>query len=245
MNLLAIDTSSQFSVIGLQIGRQRMENVALSGRSHSRDILPNIVQLVQDAGASLDDLDAIVFGKGPGSFTGLRITVGIVQGLGFGLNIPVIPVSTLACLAQGEHRQSGATNILVALSARQQEVYFGAYRIEDSSPVLLGVECVVDASEVPVQEPCDWIGIGDGWCFREQIESALGCLVQRINLEVKPQPQDLLDIGVVRMGRGETIAAMDARPEYLREQVATIPSKKVPSINVPSKNVPSENVSPK
>lgn len=225
MNLLAIDTSSQYSVIGLQIGESRMEKLSLSGRSHSRDILPNIIQLVEEAGANLGDLDAIVFGKGPGSFTGLRITVGVVQGLGFGLQIPVIPVSTLACLAQGEFRESGATSVLVALSARQQEVYFGAYRIEDRMPVLLGKESVVEASGIPVQESRDWVGIGDGWSLVQQIESAIGTSVSRVNLEVRPKPADLLDIGLVKLARGETIAAMEARPEYLREQVANVSAR--------------------
>jgi tRNA threonylcarbamoyladenosine biosynthesis protein TsaB len=225
VNLLAIDTSSQYSAIGVQIGESRMENVSLSGRSHSRNILPNIMKLVQEAGVKLSDLDAIVFGKGPGSFTGLRITVGVVQGLGFGLQIPVIPVSTLACLAQGEFRESGTSNILVALSARQQEVYFGAYRIENKIPFLMGLEAVVEASAIAVQESCDWVGVGDGWFLREQIESAIGAPVSRVNLEVCPKPADLLDIGLAKLTRGETISAMDARPEYLREQVANLPSK--------------------
>jgi tRNA threonylcarbamoyladenosine biosynthesis protein TsaB len=225
MNLLAIDTSSKYSAIGLQIGESRMEKLSLSGRSHSRNILPNIIQLVQEADAKLSDLDGIVFGKGPGSFTGLRITVGVVQGLGFGLQIPVIPVSTLACLAQGEFRESGATSVLVALSARQQEVYFGAYRIEDKVPFLSGAESVIDASGIPEQEPLDWVGIGDGWSFREQIESAIRTSVSRVNLEVWPKPADLLDIGLVKMARGETIPAMEARPEYLREQVANVSAR--------------------
>ena len=225
MNLLAIDTSSQYSAIGLQIGESRIENVSLSGRSHSRDILPNIMKLVQEAGAKLSDLDAIVFGKGPGSFTGLRITVGVVQGLGFGLQIPVIPVSTLACLAQGEFRESGSSSILVALSARQQEVYFGAYRIEDKIPFLIGLEAVVEASVIPVQESRDWVGVGDGWSLVKQIESAIGTSVSHVNLEVCPKPEDLLDIGLVKLARGETIAAMEAAPEYLREQVAKVPSR--------------------
>lgn len=220
MNLLAIDTSTQYSAIGLQIGEDRLETLARSERSHSRDILPNIVQLMRQVGANLEDLDAIVFGKGPGSFTGLRITVGVVQGLGFGLQIPVIPVSTLACLAQGEFRDTRASQVLVALSARKQEVYFGAYQLKDKIPMLLGKECVVDACLVPAPESRGWSGVGDGWVFRQEIEAAIGFSMENINLDVCPKPQDLLDIGVVRMERGETITALEARPEYLREQVA-------------------------
>jgi tRNA threonylcarbamoyladenosine biosynthesis protein TsaB len=92
-------------------------------------------------------------------------------------------------------------------------------------PVLLGKESVVEASGIPVQESRDWVGIGDGWSLREQIESAIGTSVSRVNLEVWPKPADLLDIGLVKLARGETIPAMEARPEYLREQVANVPSK--------------------
>ena len=223
MNLLAIDTSSKASAIGLQIGGKRWQLVTMSDRSHSRDILPNIVELLDKAGVNLNDLDAIVFGKGPGSFTGLRITVGVVQGLGFGLQIPVIPVSSLACLAQGEYRESGATSILVVLSARKDEVYFGAYHIQNATPNLVGEEGVVQASQLPALEPGDWVGVGDGWRLKRQLELAVGNSMQHIRLEVYPQPQDLLDIGVMKLGRGESIDAMQALPEYLREKVASKP----------------------
>lgn len=225
MNLLAIDTSSKFCAIGLQIGKKRWQSVAMSDRSHSRDILPNIVELTDQAGVSLNDLDAIVFGKGPGSFTGLRITVGVVQGLGFGLQIPVIPVSSLACLAQGECRESGAKSIFVVLSARKEEVYFGAYHVHDAIPKLVGEEGVVQASLVPVLESAHWVGVGDGWHLQSQLESATGNKMQHIRAEAYPQPQDLLDIGVVKLGRGETIDAMQALPEYLREKVASKPGE--------------------
>ena len=197
MNLLAIDTSSKSSVMGIQIDGRRWENVRLSDKSHSRDILPDIVSLLEQANASLKDLNAIVFGQGPGSFTGLRITVGVVQGLGFGLKIPVVPVSTLSVLAQGEYRVSGATNIMVALTARKEEVYFGSYNIEDGRPQLLGKEAVVEASEIPEQNKGSWVGIGDGWKLKDQLEAASGISVDKINLDVLPEPQDLLDIGVM------------------------------------------------
>ncbi len=226
MNLLAIDTSSKSSVIGLQIKGVRLENITRSEKSHSRDILPNISDLLEQAGVSLEELDAIVFGQGPGSFTGVRITVGVVQGLGFGLQIPVVPVSSLAILAQGEYRRSGATNIMVALTARKEEVYFGAYEVKGELPELLGKEDVLEASRVPRQKPGSWVGVGDGWCLQDQLEAASGVSVDNIILDVLPQPQDLLDIGIMEMERGGGIEALLARPEYLREQVADVPAAK-------------------
>ncbi|MFP6805791.1 MAG: tRNA (adenosine(37)-N6)-threonylcarbamoyltransferase complex dimerization subunit type 1 TsaB [Pseudomonadales bacterium] len=231
MNLLAVDTSTVRSVVGLIIGERRHESVALSGRSHSRDILPTISSLVNDAGVKLSDLSCIAFGQGPGSFTGLRITVGVVQGLAYGLGIPVVPISSLAALAMGEYRRSGTTKLMVALAAREEEIYFGAYQIVDGIPVLRGWEMVVDASKAP--QPIDfqaddddtWAGVGDGWVFRDEIELSTGISMGHLSLDVYPQANDLLDIGIARIKIGETIDAMAARPEYLREQVANVPER--------------------
>ncbi len=229
MNLLAIDTSSVRSIIGLQIGNTRLEKVTLSGRSHSRDILPSIVALMEEGGLALQALDGIVFGQGPGSFTGLRIAVGVVQGLGYGLDIPVVPVSTLACLAKGQFRQSGIRNVLVAQSARKEEVYLGAYTVDAVDPILHGSEMVVEASEVslPGLKAISglWMGAGSGWQLRESLEVALNITMDRVEVNIFPEPEDLLDIGMVRMEKGETITAMEATPEYLREQVANVPGK--------------------
>ncbi len=220
VNLLAIDTTSKISAVGLQAGKKRFQSVTKPEKSHSRDILPTIVELAEEADTSLTDLDAIVFGKGPGSFTGMRITVGVVQGLAYGLEIPVIPVSSLACLAQGEYRESGATDTLVVLSARKEEVYFGAYQMQGGCPDLVGEEGVLHASLVPPLEKLEWVGVGDGWGLRKELELATGRQMKRISMEVSPQPQDLLDIGVVKLASGDIIDAMNALPEYLREKVA-------------------------
>jgi tRNA threonylcarbamoyladenosine biosynthesis protein TsaB len=230
MKLLAIDTSSKSSVIGLQIDDQRWESVSLSNKSHSRDILPNISDLLRQAEVSLKDIDAIAFGQGPGSFTGLRITVGVVQGLGFGLEIPVVPVSSMAILARGEFRRSGATKIIVALAARKEEVYFGSYEIKNGLPILFAKELVTEASEAPRQNQGAWVGVGDGWVLKDQLELACGVKADKITLDVLPQPQDLLDIGQVMIEAGEGIDAIYARPEYLREKVADVPTPK-PGLN--------------
>ncbi len=227
MNLLAIDTSSQRSIIGLQLGRERLARVTLSGQSHSRDILPSIVSLLEEGETDLQALDAIVFGQGPGSFTGLRIAAGVVQGLGYGLDIPVVSVSTMACMARGQFRQTGSKNILVAQSARKEEVYLGAYSIDSVIPRLHGQEMVVEASELNLPEletvSGPWSGAGSGWQLRAQLEKALGITMERVELDIFPEPDDLLDIGMAKMEKGETISALAATPEYLREQVATVP----------------------
>ena len=104
MNVLAIETSTTACCLGLALGDQTTEQFVQLQRTHSREILPRIAALLADAGVELSALDLLVYGKGPGSFTGLRIATGVVQGLGYGLDIPVVGISTLACCAQGRYR---------------------------------------------------------------------------------------------------------------------------------------------
>lgn len=223
MNVLAIDTSGDAQVLGLRVGSTHFEKSEIAGRAHSRMILPGILELLAQARLDKQDLDAIVYGRGPGSFTGLRIAAGVVQGLAYGLDLPVVPVSTLACLAQGEYRASGATNVVVAMSARKQEVFFGSYRITDGIAVLEGAEGVHEAAAVPRQSFRQCAGVGSGWQFREKLEAALDVSVTHVVLEARPRAVDLLDLGLHAYVSGGAITAVEATPEYLREQVATRP----------------------
>ena len=131
MNILAVDTSSSACVLGVRTSNQTWTDEAIVDRSHSKEVLPRIEALLQRAGVDKSSLNLIVYGQGPGSFTGLRIGVGVVQGLAYGLGIPVVGVSSLACLAQKQLRLGNGSYGLVALTARHTEVYFGAYEARD------------------------------------------------------------------------------------------------------------------
>lgn len=218
---LAIDTSMEAQVLGLRTGSEDVERFELVGREHSKIILPSILALLADAGVDKGSLDLIIFGQGPGSFTGLRIAVGVVQGLAYGLDIPVVPVSTLACIAQGEFRQSGAEHIVVAQTARKREVFFGSYGIEEGITVPIGDEGVFEADAVPAQPFTECVGVGSGWEFKEALEGALGATATRVVREAFPQAVDLLDLGTRGYADGRAVSALEARPEYLRERVAT------------------------
>ena len=224
MKVLAIDTSSEACVLGVQLDDYRDADVRVSGKSHSRDILPAITDLLEKNEISLSQLDCIVFGQGPGSFTGLRIAVGVVQGLGYGLNIPVVPVSSLACRAQAAYEASGHPRIVVALHARQEEVFLGTYEVTDGIASETESEMVVDVKDITQILTDDWIGVGDGWVLREQLETAFKTEMQSVTMDVYPDPDALLNLGIDGFKSGRSIDALNARPEYLREQVAT-PSK--------------------
>lgn len=225
MILLGIDTSTEVLVLGLRHGTTLSDATEVAGREQGQRILPAIVSLLEKAGVAMNDLDGIVFGQGPGSFTGLRIGVGVVQGLAYGLRIPVAPVSTLAILAQAEYRKSGATSIVVALHARKDEVFFGAYKIANGVARLVGKEAVHTAADVPPSAFDQCVGIGSGWQFEAALTSALGVSVTGVRLDVTPAAEDLLVLGMDAFAGGRTISALEARPEYLREQVASLPGQ--------------------
>ena len=225
MNILAVDTSSSACVLGVRTSDQTWTDEAIVDRSHSKEVLPRIEALLQRAGVDKSSLNLIVYGQGPGSFTGLRIGVGVVQGLAYGLGIPVVGVSSLACLAQKQLRLGNGSHGLVALTARYTEVYFGAYEAQDGIMQLLGHEGVFEAAEIPTQTAAEtWIGVGSGWNLAETLTAAAGIKVDHIFLEEYPEATDLLDLGEAGYNAGAAKTAPEALPEYLREQVAAKPT---------------------
>ncbi len=174
--------------------------------------------LLTSAGIALGALDAIAFGCGPGSFTGVRIAVAVAQGAAFGAGRPTAPVSTLAALAQGEFRRTGCRRALVALDARMGEVYWGAYEIGAHAIMWRdGEELVAAPGAVPVPAGDGWCGVGPGWAaHRETLAQRIGAGL----LAVSPQPLcEARDVALIAARAGRLVAAELARPVYLREQV--------------------------
>ncbi len=224
MNILAIDTSTTACVLGIKTHGVEITRFEQIDRSHSLELLPRIVAILADANLDKNDIDLIVFGRGPGSFTGLRIAVDVTQGLAYGLDIPVVGVSTLACIAQGRSRKSlngTATHVMVAQIARQEELFYGAYDVSGGVAKLVQSEAVYLASEVPALPDGPWVGVGSGWAFADKINASSGAGVSDVLLEAWPEAQDLLMLGEEAFKSGAAVSAAQALPEYLREQVAT------------------------
>ena len=207
-------------VLGLRLGDEVIGRSTPTVNSHSREILPAIEALVADGGISLSQLDALVFGRGPGSFTGLRIAVGVVQGLGYGLDIPAVPVSSMASLAQRLAGKGDDSRVVTALHARLEEVYFGSYGFRHGFATPLGPELVADVKALPRQTSAVWYGIGDAWQLRGKMEQALGVTLTAVSEEISPTPGDLLALGAHLYENGAGIPAIEASPVYLREEVA-------------------------
>lgn len=131
MRVLAIETATEACSAALYISGEIRLRYQVEPRRHSELILPMMDALLAEAEIALSALDALAFGCGPGSFTGVRIATGVVQGAAFGADLPVVPVSTLAALAQRRYREQGEKHLLPAYDARMDELYWGCYRIGD------------------------------------------------------------------------------------------------------------------
>ena len=220
--ILALDSSTDACSVALYRHGELLSQFELAAKSHTQRLLPMVDELLQQAGLKLNELDAIAFGRGPGSFTGLRICAGIVQGLAFGAQLPVIPVSTLEAMAVGHIRRNPELDqpLLVALDARMNEVYWGLFEREGESVKPLGNEHVTPpellAEQSLIQSLSDMVGIGPGWHY-----PAMQSLSARtIVIDVHPHAEDIALIAAKLWERGVTVDALDAQPVYLRDSVS-------------------------
>jgi tRNA threonylcarbamoyladenosine biosynthesis protein TsaB len=217
MRILALDTSTEWLCVAAGDGRSWHVHAERAGPSNSERALPAVDRLLADAAWALCDLDGIAFGAGPGAFTGVRIACSIVQGLAFGADVPVVPVPTLAALAQAAWRDRGATRVFTCIDARMREVYVAAYeRGRDEWRIAL---------EPAVKKPADvvvpagaWQGEGDG--FAVYPELATRGAFAAVNADAVPDGRAVGELGLAELSAGRGVDAADALPLYVRHRVA-------------------------
>ena len=221
--LLALDTATEACSVALLHDGKVSSHYEVIPRLHAQKLLPMIQQLLADAGTTLAAVDAIAFGRGPGAFTGVRIAIGVVQGLAFALDRPVLPVSNLALLAQRALREHGAQQVAAAIDARMDEVYWGCYQAQAGEMRLVGSEAVQapEAAALPYGAGGDWYGAGTGWGYAERIPVATAGQ----DAGMLPHALDLLRLAEFAWQRGEAVPADLAQPVYLRDKVATPKSR--------------------
>ena len=218
--LLALDTATEAcSVALLHDGRLTCDYQVIP-RLHAQRLLPMIKELLERQGVALSAVDGIAFGRGPGAFTGVRIAVGVVQGLAFALDRPVLPISNLAVLAQRALREHGARQVAAAIDARMDEVYWGCYREQQGEMRLRALEAVLppEHAQLPDDASGHWFGAGTGW---GTFASRIAAQVTGQDAGMLPHGEDLLRLAQFAWQRGEAVSADQAQPIYLRDQVAT------------------------
>jgi len=220
MKILAIDTATELCSAALLLGSTVLSRELETPRGHAEHILPMVDALLSEAGIALRGLDAIAFGRGPGGFTGVRLAASIAQGLAFGAELPVIPVSDLSAVAQRAFDlNAGAARVLVCNDARMQEVYWACFeRSANGLACLMGSEHV--APPATVHLPPDWVSspVGAGLGFR--IYPQLRELVSKALDDLLPRALEIAHLAV----EGSRLPPDQAIPVYLRDDVARAPS---------------------
>lgn len=226
---MALDTSTDACSVALKRGDQIWSRFEVAPRQHAELILPMIDEVLAQANVSKSELDVLAFARGPGAFTGLRIAAGVIQGLGMGLDLPVVPISTLATLAQGAWRLYGKNKVLAGLDARLQEVYFAAYVLKDGEMRLVGAEQVSSVAQLVIPGeslPFEWFGAGSAWMSYEVALSdrlatgRLTAVCSEYDQELMPHAQDVAVLAEFALARSEAVDVAQAVPVYLRNNVA-------------------------
>lgn len=221
--ILALDSSTDACSVALYADGQLSSHFELAAKSHTQRLLPMVDELLQTHNLKLADLDAIAFGRGPGSFTGLRICMGIVQGLAFGAQLPVIPVSTLEAMAVGFCRSNPEINlpVLVSLDARMDEVYWGLYARHGELVVPMSDEFVMKPELLSEQSVIQSLagrfnGVGSGWHYPAM--QALPATI--VTIDAQPRAEDMALIAAQVWSNGGAIDVLDAQPVYLRDTIS-------------------------
>ncbi len=225
MNLLAIDTATEACSAAILLGDRLFERYEHAPREHNRLILPMIEGLLEESGLDAGDLDAVAFGCGPGSFTGVRIAAGVTQGIALGLDLPVVPVSTLAALSL-DAMDSGRVDLAYAcIDARMNEVYWGVYvRDPECGVRLMGEEIVKSASDVQGLLGGLGVGTGSGWTtYRDVLIERVGEGLINILPDRFPRAGAIAQLAAPVFERRGGLSVEQALPVYLRDNVARKP----------------------
>ncbi len=223
MKILSLETATEACSAALYLDGEVVERYQLAPQQHNKLILPMIESLLAEAGLALRQMDALAFGRGPGSFTGVRIAAGVVQGLAFGADLPVASVSTLAAMAQEAFGETSWDFSFPCIDARMGEVYWAVYRKGDKGfAELVGTEVVVAAESVPFPDKAMGSGIGSGWAtYDSALRRRLGeGRVAGVLAARFPRAGWVARLGAEIFRQGECVTAEEAQPVYLRDKVA-------------------------
>ena len=217
LKILAIDTSTEYCSAALRLDGETVERGALAGQKHSELVLGMVDALLRECGVALGGLDGIAYGEGPGSFTGLRIACGVVQGLAFGADLPVVGIGTLLAMAEGTSRE----RVVCCLDARMSEVYHGAYEKREGAWHVVHAPSVCAPQSAPPLYGDGWFACGTGFrAYRAALEQRYAGRLDAIEPDVYPKAADIARLAEPRFASGDTARAEGAAPVYVRNKVA-------------------------
>jgi tRNA threonylcarbamoyladenosine biosynthesis protein TsaB len=217
LKILAVETSTEYCSVALWQYEMVQECGEKVGQKHSEVLIAMLDELLKNADVRISQLDGIAFGKGPGSFTGVRIACGVAQGLALGLNLNVVGVCTLQALA----KLSGHDKVIAALDARMGEIYFAVYKKQSEEWVEVIEPCLCKIEHAPTIEGAGWFGVGSGFAINNAAlaERYTGQMTG-IDVHVVPQAGAVAQLAAIEFAKGNEVDAALALPLYLRDKVA-------------------------
>ncbi len=222
IKILALDTSTEACSAALLYNQEIIESFEVAPRQHNKLLLPMLENLLVQGGISLEQLDAIAFACGPGSFTGVRLAASVVQGIAFAHDLPVIAVSTLRVLAQGAYRELNATHVLSSIDAYVKEIYWGVYQLTyDKIMTATTPEIIAKPEEINFSATeKNWLGVGSGWDrYAEILQTKVGDRLQQWLPDCYPHAYDVATLAAHDFQHGKAVSAEHALPVYLREEL--------------------------
>lgn len=226
--ILALDTATEACSVALLHNGKISTFDEISPRSHTQRILPMVDELLTQANIQIKDVNYLVFGRGPGSFTGVRVGVSVAQGLAMGANLPVVAVSNLKAMAEEAYQKLGAEKVIALIDARMNEVYFAQFERngEQWNEVVVEQVCSPEKAISQFQVSENVVVVGTGWAAYSQFsEQNLPLVVSEITL---PSAEYMLSIAEVEIQNSNTQSALEIEPVYLRNEVTweKLPNKR-------------------
>lgn len=218
MKILALETSTEFCSVALYLNGKILNKEVFAGRSHSEILLPMIEEILAEGALTLQHLNGIAFGAGPGSFTGLRIACGVAQGLAYAADLPVVGISTLAAVAQ----KIGEQKVIVALDARMGEIYHAAYqKLTSHHWETISPPALCSPHQAPSLPDNGWHGCGSGFdIYSKELSDLYSKNIQQIHYKHHPEAEEIAQLALPKFTDGSDTDATSAVPVYIRNKVA-------------------------
>lgn len=213
MKILAFDTSTELCSVALHLDGEWLIREEMAGNRHSELLLPMVESLLAEAGMTLSKLDGLAYGKGPGSFTGLRIGCGVAQGLALGADLPITGVITLAAMAYS----TGAEQVLACIDARMHEIYAAAYRLQGADLIEVMPPSVLKPADLVLPTGGTWIGCGTGFATYPDL---LSSQLIHIRPDIYPHARAVAQLALPEFASGRGTSPDMAEPFYVRDKVA-------------------------
>ena len=220
--IAAIETSTELASVALLCGDRVTSRESSGAKTHSMTVLALLQELLREQDLTLGQCDALAFGAGPGSFTGVRTACGLAQGLAFGANLPVVPVVTLLAMADAARNQGGGDNIIAVLDARMGEVYWAHYRFDEQWQIVK--EPCLSAPEQVIAEGASCVA-GNG--LAAYADRFTGLAPVRRWPELMPHAAQIAWLGLQFALQGQGVHAREAQPLYLRNKVALTTAERI------------------